>query len=246
MGTLSNQKQMPRLEHMDAWGDPVSGAGDEAGMSSSGQQFFVADEHSTSSGTRPDELRGRSLHGGTRSTPTARRLDSRGEPDDPVGKLLASVFGAEAIKQVIRAYTFISKYHQPGDEIRIVGFGRGVHTARALTALICSQGLLDPARFDLANRELAYRLGAAALRAHRAQGEPPTDEAAPRRSLLRLMHRLPDYARLTLKAADMIPASAACVAVWDSSSSALSLHNFDIHIYRGALSCGPGRGQSGD
>ncbi|HWI41259.1 MAG TPA: DUF2235 domain-containing protein, partial [Verrucomicrobiae bacterium] len=75
------------------------------------------------------------------------------------------------ISRIVRGYTYISRMYEPGDAIHIVGFSRGAYTARALAALIVSQGLLPK---DLAegafkndpkkpkDKEQAYRYGAQA------------------------------------------------------------------------------------
>jgi uncharacterized protein (DUF2235 family) len=77
-------------------------------------------------------------------------------------KLLGGVLGAGIIMRIVRGYTFISRHYEPGDEIHILGFSRGAYTARALAGMITKVGLLNPAVYDVKDKETAYRLGLAA------------------------------------------------------------------------------------
>jgi hypothetical protein len=67
----------------------------------------------------------------------------------------------------VRGYTFIAPY-QPGDAIYITGFSRGAYTARALAGMIARVGLLDSGKYDVNDKEEAYRRSLGAW--HRSKG----------------------------------------------------------------------------
>ena len=66
----------------------------------------------------------------------------------PLGQALTRVAGLAAghgIRDNIEmAYTWLSRQHQPDDQIYVFGFSRGAYTARALTGMLRTVGLLRP------------------------------------------------------------------------------------------------------
>ena len=85
-----------------------------------------------------------------------------GDSTNPLIKYLGGGLGMGIIKRIIRGYTFISRYYEPGDQIYIIGFSRGAYTARALAAMIAKVGLLNRKTYNPNNKLDAYRLGLAA------------------------------------------------------------------------------------
>jgi uncharacterized protein (DUF2235 family) len=89
-------------------------------------------------------------------------LHGVGDSTNPLVKVLGGVFGVGLVARIVRGYTFISRYYEPGDDIHICGFSRGAYTARALAGVIAAVGLLDPKTYDPDSKMQAYRLGVAA------------------------------------------------------------------------------------
>ena len=85
-----------------------------------------------------------------------------GDSSNPVIKVLGGVFGVGIIARIVRGYTFLSRWYEPGDAIYIVGFSRGAYTARALAGVIAKVGLLNRATYDPEDKAEAYRLAVAA------------------------------------------------------------------------------------
>jgi len=92
----------------------------------------------------------------------AKYMHGVGDSDSFLKKAMGGMFGMGVIARIVRGYTFISRYYDPGDEIHIAGFSRGAYTARALAGMIASVGLLNRATYDAADKNEAYRLGVAA------------------------------------------------------------------------------------
>ncbi len=92
----------------------------------------------------------------------AKYVHGVGDSDSFLKKAMGGMFGMGVIARVVRGYTFISRYYDPGDDIHIAGFSRGAYTARALAGMISSVGLLNRAKYDPEDRNEAYRLGVAA------------------------------------------------------------------------------------
>src|SRR5262249_30843198 len=136
-----------------------------------------------------------------------------------VRKVLGGVFGVGVIARIVRGYTFISRSYQPGDAIYLLGFSRGAYTARALAGMIARVGLLDPQRYDVNDKEEAYRRGVVAW--HRSKGITLAGHS----SVTSLANRFLDFvesfvARGALSNADLIanvPIKA--VGVWDTVGS---------------------------
>lgn len=57
--------------------------------------------------------------------------------------VLGLAFGLGATRNVIQAYEFLMRNHEPGDKLFIFGFSRGALEARALAALLWKCGLLN-------------------------------------------------------------------------------------------------------
>jgi uncharacterized protein (DUF2235 family) len=95
----------------------------------------------------------------------AKYLHGVGDSRNILVRLMGGAFGAGTITRIVRGYTYVSRQYMPGDRIVLVGFSRGAYTARALAEFIVTKGLLNPA-MGLADKEKAYRLGAAAWYAY--------------------------------------------------------------------------------
>lgn len=157
----------------------------------------------------------------------AKYLHGVGDSSNPIIRLLGGAFGAGIISRIVRGYTFISRNFIDGDSIFIVGFSRGAYTARALGGLICSEGLLNPAKFDLNDKDLAYSLGTAAWRSYREKAARKQRDEYRQQGMLASLRRLPGFARLPLKLHDeTVPARIKAVAVWDTVGS-LGVPTFD-------------------
>ena len=89
----------------------------------------------------------------------AKYLHGVGDSTNPIVRVLGGAFGVGIITRIVRGYTFVSRSYAPGDAIYILGFSRGAYTARALAGMICKVGLLNPATYDVDDKENAYRLG---------------------------------------------------------------------------------------
>jgi uncharacterized protein (DUF2235 family) len=92
----------------------------------------------------------------------AKYIHGVGNSDNFLKKVMGGMFGMGVIARVVRGYTFISRYYEPGDDIHIAGFSRGAYTARALAGMISSVGLLDRDSYDPEDKDEAYRRGMAA------------------------------------------------------------------------------------
>ncbi|MGA0603205.1 DUF2235 domain-containing protein [Caulobacter sp. KR2-114] len=71
-------------------------------------------------------------------------------------KALGAAFGDGIAEPIVRGYTFLSRAWASGDEIYITGFSRGATAARALAGFVVAQGLLDPTRYDVNDKDAAY------------------------------------------------------------------------------------------
>jgi uncharacterized protein (DUF2235 family) len=98
----------------------------------------------------------------------AKYLHGVGDSRNILVRLMGGAFGAGTITRIVRGYTYVSRQYAPGDRIVLVGFSRGAYTARALAGFIVAKGLLSPGN-NLADKENAYRLGAAAWYAYRRE-----------------------------------------------------------------------------
>jgi uncharacterized protein (DUF2235 family) len=92
----------------------------------------------------------------------AKYIHGVGDSDSFLKKAMGGMFGMGVIARIVRGYTFISRYYDPGDEIHIAGFSRGAYTARALAGMISCVGLLNRNEYDPSDKNEAYRLGVAA------------------------------------------------------------------------------------
>ncbi len=148
----------------------------------------------------------------------AKYLHGVGDSTNPLVKLMGGVFGLGVVTRIVRGYTFISRYYEPGDQIFICGFSRGAYTARALAGVIAQVGLLDPATYDAGSNMQAYRLGVAAwarskelqLNAHGTMGTIAQD----------IIGAIEDLLADSLTDRNLRPnVPIAAVAVWDTVGS---------------------------
>ena len=98
----------------------------------------------------------------------AKYLHGVGDSKNVLIKLLGGALGLGVIGRIVRGYTFISRYYEPGDEIHIAGFSRGAYTARALAGMIATVGLLDKRTYDVNDKMESYKLGIGAW--HKSKG----------------------------------------------------------------------------
>jgi glutathione S-transferase len=149
----------------------------------------------------------------------AKYLHGVGDSNNAAKKVLGGVFGVGVIARIVRGYTFISRHYKPGDSIHIVGFSRGAYTARSLAGMIGRVGLLDPSKYDVNDKEEAYRRGVAAW--NKSKGIT----LAGRSTVVGLANRFLDFvedfvARGKLSDADFVKNVAVkSVAVWDTVGS---------------------------
>lgn len=103
-------------------------------------------------------------------TQVAKYIHGVGDPNNTFVKLLGGTFGVGIITPIVRGYTFISRYWEPGDHIYLVGFSHGAYTVRALASLIIDRGLLnrDKLCLDERHKEEAWRMAASVWAIHRA------------------------------------------------------------------------------
>jgi uncharacterized protein (DUF2235 family) len=97
------------------------------------------------------------------------------------------VLGHGVRENVEEAYSFLMRAYQPGDRIFIFGFSRGAYTARALTGMLRTVGLLRPGAENLVPYAMKlYAKGAGAARPRPPSGSSggcarssPTGSAPP-------------------------------------------------------------------
>jgi len=142
-----------------------------------------------------------------------------GDSSNIITKVLGGAFGVGVIARVVRGYTYISRQYQPGDAIHIVGFSRGAYTARALAGMICAVGLLNPAKYDVTDKEKAYVLGYGAWL--RARGVVFGGGGTVARFFTGLVHDLELWTAqvLTAHEAFITRVPITSVAVWDTVGS---------------------------
>jgi uncharacterized protein (DUF2235 family) len=155
----------------------------------------------------------------------AKYIHGVGDSRNPIIRLLGGAFGAGLIARIVRGYTFISRHFEAGDAIVVAGFSRGAYTARALTGMITSQGLLrKPLTVD---KTEAYRRGAEAWYRYRKQS---TKKRGFLQNLAEIVADLPAFlSRDKIKASDLIAVEKIkAVAVWDTVG-ALGLPTYMDH-----------------
>lgn len=149
----------------------------------------------------------------------AKYMHGVGDSKRKTMKILGGVFGVGVIARIVRGYTFISRHYKPGDSIHIVGFSRGAYTARSLAGMIARVGLLDTTKYDVEDREEAYRRGVAAW--NKSKGITLSGKTG----IAGLANRFLDFiesfvARGKIDDADLIPnVPVKSVAVWDTVGS---------------------------
>lgn len=114
---------------------------------------------------------------GTPVTLTGKYLSGVGTEGEPLLKILGNAFGDGIAEPIIRAYTFLSRNYNAGDEIVITGFSRGAAAARALAGLVVSEGLLDRTGYDPGIKDESYLRALSAWYAYRAPHGSLADQA---------------------------------------------------------------------
>jgi uncharacterized protein (DUF2235 family) len=145
-------------------------------------------------------------------------LHGVGDSANKLHRFLGGALGIGVIARVVRGYTFISRYYEPGDAIYIAGFSRGAYTARALGGMIATVGLLNRATYDPADKDTAYGLGISAwhkFREKSLQGEGLLTKMADR--LLNLAQSMSAKTLAEDGLITNVPIKA--VAVWDTVGS---------------------------
>lgn len=145
----------------------------------------------------------------------AKYIHGVGDSKNPIRKLLFGATGSGTITRIIRGYTYISRMYQAGDNIYIVGFSRGAYTARALAAMIASQGLLKGISYHSKEaRENAYMRASQVWFRHRSKQSTLTEYLAKLRSATAF---LPGFiSKNDIDDNDLIPVNIQAVAVWDT------------------------------
>ena len=92
---------------------------------------------------------------GEGATWLARRMDA----------VFGGAFGWGLLENIVEAYRHLVFLYEPGDEIYILGFSRGAHTARSLVGFIRSTGVVD--------RDALHRVPEA-VRRYRTMDDPST------------------------------------------------------------------------
>jgi len=152
-------------------------------------------------------------------TQVAKYIHGVGDSSNAIDHVFGGVVGAGVISRIVRGYTFISRHYQPGDAIYIVGFSRGAYTARALAGMISRVGLLDASKYNVNDKEEAYRRGRAAWEMSRSLAFTGSNPVS------RLMTRAAQWlgswvSKKTLSKSDLIaPVSIKAVGVWDTVGS---------------------------
>lgn len=149
----------------------------------------------------------------------AKYMHGVGDSSNLVMKALGGALGVGVIARVVRGYTYISRQYRYGDSVHIVGFSRGAYTARALAGMIGAVGLLNPAKYDVTDKERAYDLGYAAWL--KARGVVFGGGGSLARFFTGLIHQAEMLAsRLVLSRDAFIPkVPIQSVAVWDTVGS---------------------------
>lgn len=141
-------------------------------------------------------------------------LPGVGSNGHPVLRVLGNLFGDGIAESIIRGYTFLSRNYQDGDAIVITGFSRGATAARALAGWVASVGLLDPSRYDVHDKDQAYRRAISAWYDYR-DGRPDLANQARLRFIELLAGKLPKLQTGDFTAATGIDV----VGVFDTVSS---------------------------
>jgi uncharacterized protein (DUF2235 family) len=151
-------------------------------------------------------------------TQVCKYIHGVGDSSNPLVRFLGGVFGIGVVTRIVRGYTFISRYYEPGDKIFICGFSRGAYTARSLADMIATVGLLDPTTYDPNSKMDAYRLGVAAW------AKAKTLQLAGNNALAKVgdavVGDIADFLAASLKANSLRKIDSICaVAVWDTVGS---------------------------
>lgn len=158
----------------------------------------------------------------------AKYLHGVGDSRNFLVRLLGGTIGAGLIARIVRGYTYISRNYQPGDRIFIVGFSRGAYTARALSGMIVTKGLLDATQYNLEDKETAYRLGVSVWYAYREVASQKNPNLFGR--LQEVLSNLPQLFT-PHDEAKLVDTEIGAVAVWDTVGS-LGIPEFTLKLER--------------
>jgi uncharacterized protein (DUF2235 family) len=155
----------------------------------------------------------------------AKYLHGVGDSKNLADKLLGGVFGIGVVSRIVRGYTFISRNYEAGDRIYITGFSRGAYTARALAGMIAKVGLLDRTKYDVNDKDKAYKLGTAAW--HKSKEAQINSHVKPIGKFFnKVLDDIQGLAAHQLKDSDLIPnVEVEAVGVWDTVGS-LGIPNY--------------------
>lgn len=157
------------------------------------------------------------LYEGGVVTQVAKYIHGVGDSENPLVKILGGVLGSGVVSRIVRGYTFISRNYRSGDRIVLVGFSRGAYTARALAAMIASQGLLNAGALDLDDKDMAYRLGAAVWQRYREHSVARSHRPGLMEKLVTILDDFPRYMSKPPDDHQLIKVEKiAAVAVWDT------------------------------
>lgn len=151
---------------------------------------------------------------GNPSTVTGKYLPGVGAVGSAPLRVLGNLFGDGIAEPIIRGYTYISRSWQAGDGIIIVGFSRGATAARALAGFVVAQGLLKPTKYDVTDKDGAYKRAIAAWYRYR-KGKADLANQARLIFIRKIAGQLPSLSAADFTAAPTI----ACVGVFDTVSS---------------------------
>jgi glutathione S-transferase len=151
----------------------------------------------------------------------AKYLHGVGDSRNAIKRLFGGVFGEGFIQRIVRGYTFLSRHHEPGDRIHLVGFSRGAYTARALGGMVTKMGLLDRSAMErdgVYDAETAYKSGTAVWTDYRRR-------AGKHSTLLGYVHEFLLGRHAEPRLVPDVPIGA--IGVWDTVG-ALGIPVFDV------------------
>ncbi|HEX2827039.1 MAG TPA: DUF2235 domain-containing protein [Burkholderiales bacterium] len=156
-GTWGGPAERPGLSRLDL--DDRDADQDRSDITNVLKLYSRLKGEATDASTPLSNEQERILREGGKVVQVAKYLHGVGDSSNILLRVLGGTFGFGIIARIVRGYTFISRWYEPGDAIHIVGFSRGAYTARALAGMIAKVGLLNRAAYEPNNEMEAYRLG---------------------------------------------------------------------------------------